>query len=789
MRKSKKLLAVFLSTTIALTTFVCSMGATANDNITVTLEGTQIDFDVQPQIIDGRTVVPLRKIFEELGALVKWDSETQTVSARKNSKTVTMTIGSADMQIDKGKTDTDGNPVIETVTLDVSAQVLDGRTLVPARAISEAFGLNVEWDAGTSTVVITDDDEDDARKENTGTINLTDLTYTGEGIEITDNLINITAGGDYTITGTLADGNITVNTTDKVKLRLSGASVTSSTGSCIYFEKADKAYITLTSDTENSLIALDGESDALYSKENLEIKGSGVLNITSKGGHAIKASDNLTIENGVLNLTAEGDGIHINDTFKMTGGKISITANGDGIDSESIVIIEGGVLDIKTNGTPTTTESADTDNGDAIQPNMNFRSFEDEADVEFEKSSKGINAEWMMVISGGDITVSSASHAIHCQDEIEITGGTFSISSAYDKGISAHGNLTVDGEDTVIDITKSTEGMESKNVMTINNGTINIVSSDDAINATGGNSGDMMGGGFGGGQKTQPAERISREGEQGQTGDFVRPGRGQRNEDIQMPFENRQDTSDKQMNGVMPTPPEKGEMPELPENGEMPELPVNGEMPNRPEKGEMTAPSGMEEVQQPNLEDNGNRPQNGGGFGGGMMGGNQKDCLIINGGDIEMIAGDDCLDANGNIIINGGVIKATKVNGSFVGTESVIDPDGRTTINENATIIAAVGSGTSQGSLNLTQNMITVYSDTNYNPGDKIVLTNKNGKVIAEYTPNGTFKAVVIISPDIETGADYTLTVGGESTTLSVTEQNTVIGTPTNWGGFGGRAR
>ena len=107
----------------------------------------------------------------------------------------------------------------------------------------------------------------------------------------------------------------------------------------------------------------------------------------------------------------------------------------------------------------------------------------------------------MIEILGGTITVNSASHAIHCQDEIEITGGTFSLNSTYDKGISAHGNLTIDGEDTVIDITKSTEGLESKNILTINNGIIDIVSSDDAINATGGKTGSMMGGG-GRGQMT-----------------------------------------------------------------------------------------------------------------------------------------------------------------------------------------------------------------------------------------------------------------------------------------------
>ncbi len=731
MKNIKKIWATVLVIAVAVTILTGFSSVRANDEIIVTLDGAKIDFDVKPQIIDGRTVVPLRKIFEEIGALVKWDGETQTVSARKSSKTITMTIGSTDMQIDKGKTDDVGNPIIETVTLDVPAQVLDGRTLVPARAISEAFGLNVDWDKDSKTVIVTDDEvSDDTWKENTGTINLADLTYTCEGIEITDNQIKITAGGDFTLKGTLNDGNITVNTQDKVKIRLSGADITSSIGSPIYFEKADKAYITITDGTENSLTALDSESDALYSKENLEIKGDGTLDITANGGHAIKASDNLTIESGVLNLTSESDGMHINDTFKMTGGTINISAIGDGIDSESIAIIEGGMLNIETKGTPIQTETA-TETTSNEQGNMRFNPFEDKADVEFEKSSKGINSEWMMVISGGDITVNSASHAIHCQDEIEIKGGIFNIASTYDKGISAHGNLTIDGEDTVIDITKSTEGIESKNVMTINNGTIDIYSSDDAINATGGKSGDMMGGGGNRPQGTRP-----------QVGTQT------------MPNENR---------GNRPTMPTDGEMPTMPEKGEMPVPPENGN------------------IELPEFTNVGNRPQGGS----EQMGGNMKDCLVINGGIIKAVAGDDCLDANGNIVINDGTIKATKVNGSFVGTESVIDPDGRTTIGENATIIAAVGNGNSQGNLTFSQYMITLHSETSHSAGEKIILTGKSGKTIAEYTPKGEFRAVVVISPDIKTGNDYTLTVGSESHNITVTEQETVIGTPSTQGGFG----
>ncbi len=756
MKNIKKIWAVSLVIAIAITMLLGFASVTANDDITVTLDGAEIDFDVKPKIIDGRTVVPFRKIFEKIGALVKWDEETQTVSARKSSKTITMTIGSDNMQIDKGKTDEEGNPIIENVTLEVPSQILDGRTLVPARAISEAFGLNVDWDKNSKTVIITDDEaSDDSWKENIGTINLSDLTYTGEGVEIIGNQIKITAGGDYTIKGTLNDGNITVNTEDKVKLRLSDASITSSAGSPIYFEKTDKAYITITDGTNNSLSALDGESDALYSKDNLEIKGEGTLNITSKGGHAIKASDNLTIENGVLNLVSESDGIHINDTFKITDGEINISAIGDGIDSESIVIIEGGKLNIETNGTPIETSTAQ--NETAATEGWH-RAFEGELDVEFEKSSKGINAEWMMVISDGDITVSSASHAIHCQDEIEITGGTFSISSEYDKGISAHGNLTIDGKDTVIDITKSTEGIESKNVLTINDGKIDIVSSDDAINATGGKSGDMMGGGFGG-QRPQNTDKATQENKQNQTSEFVKPDKAQRDENMQAQGQNRGNRPNMQANGEMPTPPENGQMPEPFENGNM---------------------------QSPNFENNQGKPQ--GGFGGDMFA-NQKDCLIINGGEIKTIAGDDCLDANGNIVINGGAIKATKVNGSFVGVESVIDADGKTTVGENAVIIAAVGNGSSQGSLTFSQNMITLYSEEGHSVGEEIILTDKNGKSIAKYTPKGDFKAVVIISPDIKIGDDYTLTVGSKIHEITITEQKTVIGTITNQSGFGNRPR
>jgi len=741
----KKLLTVILCLSFAVSLFVVPTSVFA-DEITVELDGKPIEFDVNPEIIDGRTMVPLRKIFEEIGANVKWDNDTKTVSARKNKKTITLSIDSADLQIDKGDTDEEGNPIYETVTLEVPAQIVSDRTLVPARAVSESFGLDVDWDGDSKKVIITSEDsDDDSWKENVGRINLTDLSFEGDGIEIKGNQIKITQGGDFTISGTLSDGNITISTKEKVKIRLEGAEITSSEGPCIYVEDADKAYITISDGTQNYLVAKNSEDGAIYSKENLEIKGDGNLDIESSAGHGIKASDNLNIENGVISINAASDGIHINDTFKMTGGTVKITSVNDGIDCESIVNIFGGIINIETNGTPIENTQTTTETTEEVPRRGMWEA--DEADVEFEKSTKGINAEWMMVISGGEIIVNSASHAIHCQDEIEITGGNFTLSSKYDKGISAHGNLTINGADTVIDVTKSTEGIESKNVMTINDGVISVVSTDDALNATGGNAG-AMGRQWDG---MMPPEKIK-----DATGAEM-PG---------MPIGNRDGKNNR--------------MPQMPV-GEIPEgmeFPMNGEMPPNPEDGEF--PMRGERPAEPSGETS-QRPQFGGIMGG--MGRNTKECLVINGGYFELCGEDDCIDANGNIVINDGTIKATNPTGSFSGNFGVIDSDGQLSISENAVIILASGGG-SERSLNLTQNTIIVYCENQHTAKEQIIVSDDDGNVVYEYAPEGNFKSVLIASNNIKTGGKYTVTIGDEIFETEITQQNTTIGTQVN-GGMG----
>ena len=136
-----------------LLTFIPTSTFASHENITVILDGEKIEFDVQPTIINGRTMVPLRAIFEALGAEVTWDDATQTVEADKNNTYIKLSINNSTMYV---------NSVPKN--LDVPATLVNSRTLVPVRAISEAFECDVKWDDATSTVFIYSEDYIDLSK-------------------------------------------------------------------------------------------------------------------------------------------------------------------------------------------------------------------------------------------------------------------------------------------------------------------------------------------------------------------------------------------------------------------------------------------------------------------------------------------------------------------------------------------------------------------------------------------------------------------------------------------------
>lgn len=109
--------------------------------VKVNLNGTNLAFDELPTIQNGRTLVPMRAIFEALGASVDWNGETQSITAQKGSTIIQMQIGS--------------NTIIkdgQNITIDVAPSIIGGRTMVPVRAISDCFNIGVDWNGDTQTV-------------------------------------------------------------------------------------------------------------------------------------------------------------------------------------------------------------------------------------------------------------------------------------------------------------------------------------------------------------------------------------------------------------------------------------------------------------------------------------------------------------------------------------------------------------------------------------------------------------------------------------------------------------
>lgn len=116
------------------------------DIVTVVLDGRNLQFPVQdPVIIDGRTLVPMRTIFEALGAEVEWidDGTTQSIVATTADTTINMAINSKVFTVNG-----------EEKTLDVPPQLINDKTLVPIRAVSESLGCYVGWDGDAKTVLI-----------------------------------------------------------------------------------------------------------------------------------------------------------------------------------------------------------------------------------------------------------------------------------------------------------------------------------------------------------------------------------------------------------------------------------------------------------------------------------------------------------------------------------------------------------------------------------------------------------------------------------------------------------
>ena len=355
-------------------------------------------------------------------------------------------------------------------------------------------------------------------------LNGASATVDGSGVTVNGSNILIDSAGVYSLSGSLTDGQIVVDTDDEeqVTLILNGVDLRSSTSAPLYIKNAEVAEIVLADGTSNyvsdavSYVYENAEDDepnaTVFSDDDLLISGTGSLTVDANFNDGITSKDTLTISGATIVVNSVDDGIRGKDSLTISDVNITLNTQGDGLkadneDDETVgwMTIESGTFNINAGG-------------DAIQAVNTLTIYEgyfnivtaggSSTAISSDLSAKGIKSDVKVIINGGNFALNTADDSVHSNDAVVINGGNFIIASA-DDGMHADNTLDVNGG--VINITKSYEGLESA-VLTINAGDINIVSSDDGLNVAGGNDGSgMMGGGPGGrgGRGAAPQDQFS----------------------------------------------------------------------------------------------------------------------------------------------------------------------------------------------------------------------------------------------------------------------------------------
>ena len=285
---------------------------------------------------------------------------------------------------------------------------------------------------------------------------------------------SITKGGVYTITGTIEDGQLLINTNEDVKLILNNVSITNSKGPAIYIEDANCTYIELIGENTLEGTVNDELDSVLLSKDDLYISGDGTLKVISNLD-GIASSDNLTINSGNFIIETGDDGIKGKDSLIIENGNFTITSGGDAIkttnqDELGNLIIQNGTLNITTNGDGiTSVNTLEINDGE-----FTIKTYKSSSTA----SQKGIKSENNLTINNGTFNLNMNDDGIHSNKDLLINNGTINISSN-DDSIHADGKLEINAGTINLN---AHEGLEATYV-NINDGNISITASDDGINA------------------------------------------------------------------------------------------------------------------------------------------------------------------------------------------------------------------------------------------------------------------------------------------------------------------
>ncbi|MBQ9897985.1 MAG: carbohydrate-binding domain-containing protein [Ruminococcus sp.] len=321
----------------------------------------------------------------------------------------------------------------------------------------------------SSASVVSQDTESVSASQLSNTSAAEEVSYTERDLEQTPDTsdaqyitvsdgetINITSEGVYVISGTAEDCTIRVEADDsaKVQLVLDGVSITNSDFPAVYVVSADKVFIT-TTDSENTLTVTgvftsDGDTNTdavIFSKDDLVLNGTGILNVTSNYGNGVTCKDDMKITGGTYNVQCQLDAFEANDSISVSDGTFNIATNKDGFhcendEAEGTITISGGTFVI-------------SGGSDGIQACAVLEIDGGTFDI---TASEGLEATYIL-INDGDISIYAS------DDGINASAGT----NAYETAIVINGgNLDVEvGQG-------DTDAIDSNGSICVNGGTINI---------------------------------------------------------------------------------------------------------------------------------------------------------------------------------------------------------------------------------------------------------------------------------------------------------------------------
>ena len=532
-----------------------------------------------------------------------------------------------------------------------------------------------------------------------------------KSVSISGSTVTITTDGTYIITGTLNNGMLIVNTEDTAKLQLvfDGVNIHSDTSAPLYIIEADKVFVTLKDGTTNTLSS--GESYVAIDENNIDA--------------AVFSKQDLTFNGtGSLTVTAPaGHGIVSKDDLVITGGTYTVTSASHGLDANDSVRITNATLTVDAGK-----DGIHAENNDDATLGFVYISG---GNFDIDAEGDGISAGATMQIEGGTFDILSGGGSVNASKASSDSWGGFmggmpgsnrpSGGRPGSSGGTPPSMPSGGTTETTEDSSTSIKGIKSAGDMLIGGGTFTVDSADDSIHSNA--SVTVNGGTFtiASGDDAFHADetltvtagniRITKSYE-GLEGLHILVSGG----DIKLV------ASDDGLNAAGGTD-------------------SSGFGGSR--GGDMFGGRGM------------------GGMSGGM-GGSSSGSIVISGGTLHIEASGDGIDANGTLEITGGF---TTVCGPTQGDTATLDYD-RSGVISGGTFIGTGASNMAQTFSDSKQGVVSIRAG-NQSAGTQITLTDAQGNVLVSYAPALSFAVVILSTPDMVSGQEYTVTVGTSSATVT----------------------